>query len=53
MSSNGFVCDPVFFTKLKGDAPSVTMVFKNVVGYDDIVGFQSGIYVVKNDTGRL
>ena len=39
MSSDGFVCDPVFFTKLMGVSPSVTVVFKNVVGYDDIVGF--------------
>ena len=39
MSSDGFVCDPVFFIKLMGASPSVTVVFKNVVGHDDIVGF--------------
>ena len=38
MSSDGFVCDP-FFIKLMGAAPSVTVVFKNVVGHDDIVVF--------------
>ena len=39
MRSDGFVCDPVFFIILMGVAPSVTVVFKNVVGHDDIVGF--------------
>ena len=37
MSSDGV---PVFFfTILMGAAPSVTVVFKNVVGHNDIVGF--------------
>ena len=54
MSSNGFVCDPVFFTKLKGDAPSVTMVFKNVVRYDDdiILVVEHELLVSESDIRR-
>ena len=36
-----------------GVSPSVTVVFKNVVGHDDIVGFLKVINVVKNDAGKI